>query len=180
MTDKPLPRKRSYLRTPAPTRPIPVDFAVLHEQGAGAPQMFAHLTRELARRYAINRGVLIMRRGAAGPFAAVSTWVNGSLRDGLAVNLPPQSSLFEKVAEHGRVYTENFCASFSGNFFERKLLLGDESRSFVVQPLTSDGEVVGLVAYSSDEPTAFAMFEEGAVEDVARAFAAAIRKQRLA
>ena len=97
------------------------------------------------------------RRDDNRHLAAVTTWHNGSVRNGLSVNLPPESSLFEKVAEHGRVYTEDYCAGFSGNFFERKLLLGDDSRSFVVQPLKTDGKVVGLIGYSSEEPTAFAM-----------------------
>ena len=170
-------RKRAYLHRNPDTPAVSVDFHNLASQGANLSAMFEQLTRELSRSYAINRGVLVVRRRDTGGLSAVSTWNDGAVRDGLAVNFPTETSLFEKVAEHGAVYTEDFCGSFSGNFFERKLLLGEDSRSFVVQPLSSDGEVIALVAYSSKEPTAFVMFEEGHIDRVARDFASAIRKQ---
>ncbi len=181
MTDSPNTnpkrRKRDYLR-PKEEKPFPVDFQHLQEQGADVSEMFAQLTDELSRQFHINRGVLVVRRDDTRHLAAVSTWNNGSLRNGLSVNLPPHSSLFEKVAEHGCVYTESFCDSFSGNFFERRLLLGEDSRSFVVQPLKNEGKVIGLLGYSSEEPTAFTMFEEGALDKVAQDFATAIDKRR--
>ncbi len=160
-------RKRAYLNQPNKLPEIPLDFRYLAGQGADLTEMFSALTRELRKKYAIHKGVLVLRNENNHRLAAVTTWNNGAVRDGLTVNLPPESSLFEKVAEHGSVYTEDFCDAFSGNFFERKLLLENESRSFVVQPLKIDGEVVGLIGYSSEEPTAFAMFEEGAGEKVA-------------
>ncbi len=138
-------------------------------------RVFSELTDELKKQYEINKGVLVIRRRDTQRLAAISTWNNGSIRDGLIVSLPPDSSLFEKVAEDGQVYTEGFCQSFSGNFFERKLLLDDDSRSFVVQPLKSDGEVVGLLAYSSTQPTAFSMFEEGDVREATDKFASEVR-----
>lgn len=134
-------------------------------------QAFSELTQELTRDFDISIGVLVLRMQDTNDLAAISTWKNGAMRDGLTVSLPSQSSLFEKVAEEGLVYTEDFCEAFSGNFFERKLLLDENSRSFVVQPLKTDGKVVGLLAYSSDQPTAFAMFNEGAGYPLASKFA---------
>ncbi|MCK4371845.1 MAG: GAF domain-containing protein, partial [candidate division Zixibacteria bacterium] len=97
-------------------------------------------------------------------------------RDGLRLNLPVDASLFEKVAEQGHIYTEDFCESFSGNFFERKLLLDDDSRSFVLQPLKSDGRVLGLLGYSSRKPMAFVTFEEGALDDICNRLGSIIEK----
>jgi len=134
-------------------------------------QAFSELTEELTRDFDISKGVLVLRMQDTHNLAAISTWKDGAMRDGLTVSLPSKSSLFEKVAEDGTVYTEDFCDAFSGNFFERKLLLDDDSRSFVVQPLKTDGKVVGLLAYSSDQPTAFAMFEEGAGRSLGSKFA---------
>ncbi len=138
-------------------------------------QAFSELTEELIRDFDISKGVLVLRMRDTQDLAAISTWKDGAMRDGLTVSLPAKSSLFEKVAEDGVVYTEDFCESFSGNFFERKLLLDDDSRSFVVQPLKTDGQVVGLLAYSSDQPTAFAMFDEGAGRPLASKFASQIK-----
>lgn len=129
-------------------------------------EAFQTLTDQLHKEYNIDKGVLVLRPDAGRQLAAVSVWYRGSLRDGLRLNLPVESSLFEKVAEQGHIYTEDFCESFSGNFFERKLLLDDDSRSFVLQPLKYEGRVLGLLGYSSREPMAFVTFEEGALEAI--------------
>ena len=138
-------------------------------------EAFSNLTNELNNDLEIDKGVLVIRMQDTHELAAISTWNNGTLRDGLMVTLPTNSSLFEKVAEDGSVYTEDFCSSFSGNFFERKLLLNDQSRSFMVLPLKSEGKVVGLLAYSSQKPIAFAVFEEGKFRNKAKKFASDIQ-----
>ena len=115
----------------------------------GPSELFFELTRQLKSRFNINRGVLLLRVPSEESLAAISTWHNGQTREGLAIKLPTESSLFTHVADDGEVYTENFCASFSGNFFEKKLLLDDSSRSFVLQPLKHDGEVIGLLGFLS-------------------------------
>ncbi|MFH1687425.1 MAG: GAF domain-containing protein [bacterium] len=133
-------------------------------------EVFAGLTRLLRRHYPINKGVLVLREEDGASLSAISTWHEGNVRDGLRLSLPANTSLFEKVAESGHAYTEDFCASFSGNFFERKLLLDDDSQCFAIQPLKSDGRVLGLLGYSSRRPDAFAMLNEGALDDIADKF----------
>ncbi len=159
---------------PVSSRP---DNRVLLRNDAQLSESFFALTRWLRRIYAIDRGVLVIRSEGGPRLSAISTWRDGQGREGLSLNLPLDSSLFEKVAEHGQVYTEDFCGAFSGNFFERKLLLDDDSRSFVVQPLKSEGRVLGLLGYSSRQSTAFAMLEEGALDDVASEFGAIIENK---
>lgn len=131
---------------------------------------FAGLTRRLTCQYSIDKGVLVVRDRDGSELSAISTWRDGIVHDGLRLNLPSEDSLFEKVAEDGRVYTEDFCESFSGNFFERKLLLENDSRCFVVQPLLFEGRVRGLLGYSSRRPSTFAMFAEGALDEIAERF----------
>jgi len=144
-----------------------LNLCKLVRRGDSLSEIFFALTRHLHKTFEINKGVLILRGEQPRKLAAVSTWKNGLGRDGLALSLPRNSSLFEQVAEQGEVYTEHFCEAFSGNFFERKLLLDDNSRSFVLQPLKSDGQVVGLLGYSSESATAFTMFEEGTLDSIA-------------
>ena len=132
---------------------------------------FSELTRQLLCKFDIKKGVLVVRRPVDEQLAAISTWQSGVTRDGLTITLPTDTSLFDRVAKQGQTYAEDFCDSFSGNFFERRLLLDDDSRSFVVHPLKHEGKVVGLVAFSSHEPTAFAMFEEGDIDHLTRIFA---------
>lgn len=138
---------------------------------------FFSLTQELQKDFEIDKGVLVLRDQRKRKLAAISTWRQGQEHDGLSLNLPVDSSLFEKVAEDGQVYTEEFCDSFSGNFFERKLLLDDDSRSFVLHPLKSDGQVIGLLGYSSCKPSAFAMFAEGVLDEAANMLGSMIQKK---
>ncbi len=145
----------------------------------GPSELFFELTRQLKSRFNINRGVLLLRVPSEESLAAISTWHNGQTREGLAIKLPTESSLFAHVADDGEVYTENFCASFSGNFFEKKLLLDNSSRSFVLQPLKHDGEVIGLLGFSSEEPTAFTLFGEGVVDQMAADFAGILKRKAL-
>lgn len=141
-------------------------------------EMFFEIIEFLKERYTLNKSVLIVKNENAA-LSAISTWSNGIRQDGLTLNLPHKESLFERVIDDGRIYTEYFIGSFSGNFFERKLLLDDDSRSFALQPLKSDGQVVGMVGFSSKNPTAFALMEDGDSSDVFSQFAERLLKQKL-
>jgi len=149
---------------------------VIDTPKTGLSETFSAVTRHLRKNYAIDKGVLVLRDEGSHRLSAISTWHNGLSRAGLRVNLPSDGSLFAKVAEEGQVYTEDYCGAFSGNFFERKLLLDDDSRSFVLQPLKCDGRVLGLLGYSSRRPTAFAMCEEGAWDELAGKLSSAIEQ----
>jgi len=140
-------------------------------------EMFFEIIDFLKERYTLNKCVLIIKHDNA-VLSAISTWSNGLRQDGLTLNLPHKESLFEKVLEDGRLYTEYFFGSFSGNFFERKLLLDEQSRSFALQPLKSGGQVVGLVGFSSKNPTPFALMEEGDSADILNRFADRLSKQK--
>ena len=50
--------------------------------------VFAELTRAIRRRYAIDKGVLMLRQEETNHLAAISTWEKGSVRTGLALTLP--------------------------------------------------------------------------------------------
>jgi len=165
--------KRDYMTTvsksPTVVLPRPDEKTKLSD-------IFFALTRQLSKQFYINRGVLVLRDRGSDNLAAVSTWQNGNAREGLAIRLPSEKSLFEHVAEDGQIYTEDYCGSFSGNFFERKLLIDESSRSFVLHPIKHEGEVVGLLGFSSEEALAFSLFEEGAMDQVMSDFAELIHR----
>ncbi|MBN1213369.1 MAG: GAF domain-containing protein [candidate division Zixibacteria bacterium] len=154
------------------------DIDRLWPDDAELSDIFIGLTRRLQDFYTIKKGVLILNEPVATRFIATATWNNGKSRKNLSVKIPGTSSLFEKIAEFGRIYTDNFCHFFDGNAFERNLLLDGETQSFAVQPLKYEAEVVGLLGFSSDRPMAFATFEEGLLENIARQFARRICRQR--
>ena len=164
-------QRRAYLQT---EKDPSFDFESALPDNAELSEIFFELTRRLEAQYSINKGVLMLKNTAENGFSAVSTWHNGELRDGLAINLPTDPSLFNDVASDGIVYTEQYSGIFNGNFFERKLLLDENSQSFMLHPLKHEGKVIGMLGYSSEEPTAFTMFEQGALASVASEFASII------
>ena len=129
-------------------------------------EVFTEFTRELTRVYDIGKGFLAVREGGMTRFLAMASWSRGRYHKNLSLKLPTTNSLFEKVAEHGQIYTENFAELRDGNLIERRLLLDKETRSFMLRPLKHHGRVIGLLGYSSDNPDAFVTFEEGLLDSV--------------
>ncbi|MFZ5979725.1 MAG: GAF domain-containing protein [Candidatus Zixiibacteriota bacterium] len=152
------------------------DIDQLWPKDASPADIFIGLTRELQRFFAIHKGVLIIHEQAETRFTATATFNQGRTRRNLSLKLPGTSSLFQIVAENGQLYAENFTDLFSGNSFERHLLLEADSQSFMIQPLKYDGNVVGLLGYSSSDPLAFATFEDNLLTTTARQFAERIGK----
>ena len=140
-------------------------------QETGISELFAEFTHKLRSKFRISKGVLVLRRRPGEPLSAISTWSRGETLDGLSIKLPDQPSLFERVVAAGRTYWENITDLFTGNFFEKKLLIDEASRSFVLQPLRYDGEVIGLVGYSSSDSTDFSSFEEDDIQRSTNEFA---------
>lgn len=110
---------------------------------------FVEISNKLSEMISINRSVLILNQRETNQLAAVSTWEKGAVRDGLTITLPSESSLLQKVANEGVAHTIENPNDFSGNFFEKKLLLNNESKSLIIQPLIEDDEVIGLLSLSS-------------------------------
>lgn len=140
-------------------------------QETGISELFAEFTHKLRSKFNINKGVLVLRRRPGEALSAISTWNQGETLDGLSIKLPEQPSLFERVVEGGQTYWENITDLFTGNFFEKKLLIDESSQSFVLQPLRYDGEVIGLVGYSANDSTDFSRFEEDEVQRTTNEFA---------
>ena len=148
-------------------------------EDAKISELFFELTRRLEVKYEINKGVLVLRNNNDDAFSAVSTWQNGELLDGLAISLPTEPSLFEQVALDGHVFSDSYCGIFSGNFFEKKLLLDEKTKSYVLHPLKYEGKIIGMLGYSSESESAFSMIEEGSLIEVTAEFAEIIRQKML-
>lgn len=128
--------------------------------------LFSHLSRSLLQEFDIKKGFLALREGDQTRFLAVAAWKDGKTRKNLSLRLPNISSLFEKVAESGEIYAENFAALFDGNYMERQLLLDDDTASFMLRPLKYEARVVALLGYSSEVSEAFVAFEEGLLDPI--------------
>ena len=134
----------------------------LGEKGKGkVEEIFHDLIRRLRVRFPIDRAVLILGNRTQTEYHATAEFENGRCRKNLSIRLPGESSLIRQVAEGGCLYTESFCAFFSGNELEKKLLMDAKAQAFALVPLKSEGRVVGLIGFSSHDPHAFSLFEEG-------------------
>jgi len=142
------------------TGQFPSDSVPAYTLEQSPSEMFFELTDYLREQFAINKGVLVVKRDNA-KLSAISMWNNGFRQDGLTLNLPKKESLFEKVLESGCLHAEFIRGTFDGNFFERKLLLDDHTLSFALKPLILDGKVIGLIGFSSEKLTSFTQLDEG-------------------
>jgi transcriptional regulator with GAF, ATPase, and Fis domain len=154
----------------------PLDFTDLFSSPANPAELFPELITELRNHLSVSRAVLVIREKAASQYLAVATVNGGRARKNLTLRLPGQSSLFDQVANGGIAYSENFCGLFSGNSFERNLLIDADSQAFAVMPLKSDGQIVGVLGLSSDTPMAFATIDDGAMDRVSDQLAACIAR----
>ncbi len=144
------------------TEPLWIPPIIIESADRPSPSLseqFSTLTKKLSRHLPIKKAVLVYRESQSNQLAAVATWCGGERRT-LSLRLPRESSLFAQVAEDGRDYAENFCACFSGNALERRLLLDEDSSAFMLHPVKCEGEVVGLMGFSSDDPSAFATCDD--------------------
>lgn len=145
---------------------ITVNFGTIKSDDISLSELVRNITIRLKESFDINRALLVVRHSDIEPFSAVSSWHDGNLLDGLKLSLPKNSSLFEIVAENRITYTEIFSGFFSGNFFEKKLLLDNSSKAFLLQPIRYNRQTVGILGFSSENPTAFTLFEEGVLNQI--------------
>jgi GAF domain-containing protein len=141
-------------------------------------EIFTRFTEHLERVYAIDRGFLAVREGDHAQFTAVASWQQGRERRNLTLQLPSQGSLLQKVAEDGQVFAETFAELYDGNMIERRLLMDDETQSFMLRPLKHEGRVVAMLAYSSNDSDAFAAFNEQLLDPVFNQLAEAIARRQ--
>ena len=144
-------------------------------EGAIDPRAaFAQFSRLLKRFLDIRKGFLALREGDQTRFLAIASWKDDGTQRTLSLRLPQAASFFEKVAEHGQLYSESITQFFDGNTVERRLLFDEDTASFMLRPLKHDGQLVGLLGYSSDVPEAFVTVESGQLDPAFEQLAAVL------
>ena len=157
-------------------------FAELEHSLAGITDpraAFVQFSRLIERCLDIRKGFLALREGDQTRFLAVAGWKKDGPPRSLSLRLPNVASFFEKVAEDGKLYSEEIAEFFDGNTIERRLLFDEDTVSFMLRPLKFDGRLVGLLGYSSDAPEAFVTAESGALDPAFERFATTLSGLRL-
>jgi len=142
------------------------DIESIYPRSAEPADIFADLTHELQKKYHISKGVLIVRGQKGTQYEAIAMFTKTGETRRLSLKLPTKSSLFEIAAEDGGIYTENYYGLFSGNNFEKNLLLDKNTESFMLHPIKCDGRVVAIIGYSSDVTDAFITFDDDMLAEV--------------
>jgi hypothetical protein len=138
--------------------------------GTEPREIFYEFTRVLEQGFRIRKGLLALREENQTQFLAIASWRAGSVHKRLSLRLPTVSSLFQKIAEDGRGYSDSFAGFFDGNMMERRLLMDEDTQSFVLRPIKYEGRVVAMLGYSSDSTDAFATLEESVLDPVTASF----------
>ena len=126
------------------------DFKNTSNPDTKISDIFFDFTEWYNSQYKINKSVLVLRSMTDLSLSAVSTWEDGARRDGLTLRLPMENSLFEQVIGNGKTFHALLSDDFSGNFFEKKLLLNNSTKSYILQPLKYKNDIIGLIGFSSD------------------------------
>lgn len=131
---------------------------------------FGHLTRTFRRFFELNKGVLVLNDSTTGLLNAVAGVVGSAIRSGSDTPIDENRSIFRVVVQQALPYVEGFCVEFSGNACEQELLMEEHSQSYVIVPLKHEATVIGLVAFSSPRPFAFAAVSEERLEQMTAEF----------
>jgi len=121
-------------------------------------ELFVETARSIHRYIPLQRAILVVARAHYRDLIAVAGWSlsnrNGATRT-LSLALPVEDSLFAQVAAQRFGFSDDYFGLFSGNSIERRLLIDDQTRSYVIWPLKVEASLIGLVGLSSEFPGAF-------------------------
>jgi len=136
-------------------------------------KLFFSFTKKLNRFLPISRAALVIYSERDRNLKVIALKAD-STREGLALSLPRDNSLFYRVFESRAIYTADSPFYFSGNFVERKILVSRETKSILVTPLTTGGKAYGLICLASPRESAFRFYDHSIMEKVFRKLGIAV------
>lgn len=134
--------------------------SVLNRRQHLAARFFA-VTKKLSKFFSISGSVLIVHSKRDNCLKVIAVKGENYAREGLAITLPESMSLLYSIFDTDQPYIENYPDGFPGNFVERKLILGANTKSIMIHPTHYNGKPNGLICFASPVPYAFVIFENG-------------------
>lgn len=141
-------------------------------------QFFA-ITKKLSKFFSISGAVLIVHSQKDDCLKAIALKGENYSREGLAISLPRTMSLLYDIFSTNEQYIENYPDGFPGNFVERKLILGEDTRSIMICPTRCEGEPNGLICFASPVPYAFVLLGNGNFNEISEKIGAVINRTRV-
>lgn len=133
-------------------------------------KLFFSLYKKLKRHLSLSTAVLIVHSVRDNTLKVIAVKNSRYAPEGISLTLPEQDSLLHAVFRDGHPYIENNPENFRGNFFERKLLLGEPAKSLAVFPIHNKGSRIGLICLASTQAEAFDIIDLPLLNPVATQF----------
>lgn len=128
-------------------------------------KLFFSFIKKFNRHLPISRAALILHSAKDDTLKMIALKAERA-REGLTLTLPKENSLLYRVFRTNAIYTADYPFYFSGNFFERKILIDLETKSVLITPILTGGNNFGLVCLTSPQESAFKEYDEYTMERV--------------
>jgi hypothetical protein len=142
-------------------------------------RLFFSFIKKLNRFCPVSKAILIVHSDSDEHLKVIAIKGEKSAHEGLTLTLPSDNSLLYSIFRSRVTYTAGNPFVFSGNFFERKLLLDGETKSLFVAPILLNGTAHGLVCLSSSNDGAFAEIDQGCLEQIIGKFSKVFRRKAI-
>ncbi len=150
---------------------------IFHRRQHLHAQFFA-VTKKLGKFFSISGAVLIVHSQKDDRLKVIALKGENYTREGLAISLPRSMSLLYDVFAGNEQYIENYPDGFPGNFVERKLILGEDTKSIMIYPTRHEGQPNGLICFASPVPYAFVLLENGNFDEISENIGKVINRTR--
>ena len=145
-------------------------FAALFRRNNNIYKLFFSLCKKLNKLFSLSTAVLVVHSVRDNSLKVIAVKNSKHSPEGISLTLPDQDSLLHSVFNDGSLHIDNSLEHFSGNFFEKKLLLGEEANSLAIIPINHDGNRIGLFCLASPRTNAFDLLDESLLRPVTAQF----------
>jgi len=128
------------------------------------------LISRLNRSYTIEKASLAIYDQENNNLRVTHMLTKGTLKSGLTLTIPNQTSLLYQVLLQGYPVVDNYPELISANIIEQKILLGRRTQSVIVIPLIYDCHKLGVLSLASPDESAFGLYLDGVGEDMVAEF----------
>jgi transcriptional regulator with GAF, ATPase, and Fis domain len=134
-------------------------------------RLMRRLLAELDHYYPIEKASLALYDPVDDRLCISHLHHDGAFKTGLALALPDGRSLMYQILQQGFPVADNYPGHITAGVVEKKILLGDQTKSVLLVPLVHDGDRLGVLSLASPKESAFSIYLDGVGESMIRRFA---------
>jgi transcriptional regulator with GAF, ATPase, and Fis domain len=158
------------LPRPADDRPLTARLTPSH--GHAITRLMRRLIADLERYYPIEKAALAIYDRLRDRLCVSHLHYDGQFKTGLTLALPDRRSLMYQILQQGFPIADNYPQQITAGIVERKIILGERTRSVLIVPLIHDGDYLGVISLASPRESAFSLYLDGVGETMVARFVA--------